>query len=117
MYGQTELVGYPLFDSVVKTYLKNVKKERSNKLLIMSANTPYFSDYERSLVEQSLVDLNERLKHQDYWKPVWRVRKLDLKSLGIDIETQEENTLHQTLSEVGAVISTPSTVIMLTQCY
>ena len=110
--GKAELVGCPRLDHFLTNPVPRTSHDgREKRLLIMTANTPAFTQHQMALVEKSLADLQRVLSSQTDWKPIWRVSGALRERLGLsdDFPGLQGQSLHDVLTFADAVVTTPST--------
>jgi hypothetical protein len=116
--GKCEVVGVPRFDRL----LGRTPRVRGNgpfRLLIMTAKTPGFTDEQIAMASRSLVDLKSWIETyngsgQFQIRPLWRVTAGLSENIGVPNELRDTSgaDLATVLSDVDAVITTPSTTIL-----
>lgn len=112
--GKCEIIGSPRFDTYITSPVKRITHDGPRRLLIMTANTPGFTDEQTTLAEQALLDIKNYLSSQSAWKPIWRVRggldkKLQLHDEFLELRSQ---SLREVMAQADAALTTPSTVLL-----
>ncbi len=108
--GKCENVGLPRLDDFVVPFRP---ADAKTKILISTARRPWFSDEDKNLVVQSMMDLkkiSKVLEQKGVCKFVWRVTN-ELCEI-LDEESREHISVREEIGEVNAVISTPSTLLL-----
>lgn len=72
--GKCEVVGIPRFDGYLTQPVGRPSHDGKRRVLIMSANTPAFTDAQMQQVERAFADLRDCLHDHPAWEPIWRVR-------------------------------------------
>ena len=111
--GKVEVTGMPKLDTLLSRTLP-ARQKPGKRLLVMTAKKPWFYPEHREVVLRSLKDLKTYLDNRPDIQTVWRVTK-DIKTLlNVDNTLTELSTteLAETLGQVDAVITTPSTTIL-----
>jgi SAM-dependent methyltransferase len=111
--GRCEIIGSPRFDAYASRQRRQRAPGDAFRVLVMTAITPYFTDEQHTRVRQSLLDLKATLASSDI-EVCWRVTK------GLDAEIGVESLINDltgleladTLQNVDAVITTPSTSML-----
>ena len=116
--GKCELVGLPRLDSwTFADHHASSASENSKTILVVSANTPFFTKEQEVLVRRSyqqLLDLSRidiQIGGYDI-KFKWRLRGELKDSLQPDVDTLAVGPLFDELSKADAVITAPSTVFI-----
>lgn len=114
--NQCEIVGAPRLDPLFTSpYEKRRREEgRPLRLLVVTAKTPAFTPEHHRDVYQGLSDLRDVLAADPRWQVVWRLTGgLDYE-LGLDTQVSDltGKEMRVVLSEVDAIISTPSTTLL-----
>jgi hypothetical protein len=110
--GRCEAVGSPRFDHYLTAPLPAPRPgRRPSRLLVMTANTPAFTEEQLVRVEASIADLRDALAARGDWLPIWRVRGgiSERLSLRGTLPQLESGSLREALQESDAVVTTPST--------
>lgn len=115
--GKCETVGSPRFDKLVanrKPIRTTSISGRPLRLLIMTAKTPGFTPKQVDTTVKSLQDLNFHLEQQKNIEVIWRVTQNLHERLGVKNTVRNilSTELHDMLSAVDAVITTPSTAML-----
>jgi len=115
--GKCEVVGSPRLDPIIalnRSLRVEPVKDRSLRLLVMTAKTPGFTKQEVERTFQSLLDLWDYLSKRDNIQVLWRVTAGLHKRLGVKNKLTEASTgeLKDVLAMVDAVITTPSTAML-----
>lgn len=113
--GMCEVVGAPRLDHLIKGRKEGRTEPiigRPLKLLVTTARTPGFTPEEIEVTLNSLRDLQEILNGRNDIEVIWRIskglhRQLNVKNTFTSVSGEE---LHEILTQVDAVITTPSTV-------
>lgn len=110
--GKCELVGDPRFDQYLN--LKRIIHDGKKRLMIMSANTPGYTNEQKSNVVGAFKDLKTYLDKRDDIEIIWRLRKAMDKELAVANKNGSVygRTLTEILPHMDAVISQPSTVVL-----
>ncbi len=110
--GKCELVGDPRFDQYLN--LKRITHDGKKRLMIMSANTPGYTNEQKSNVVRAFKDLKTYLDKRDDIEIIWRLRKTMDKELAVEDNNGSVygRTLTEILPHMDAVISQPSTVVL-----
>jgi hypothetical protein len=121
-YGKCVDLGSPRIDKIISKYRQNISQKsqstfkKRKKLLIISAKSPYFSKDEKIITISSFKDLINILEKDFSWLDIhWRLTKELAAELNIKNNNFEEfsgSSLHQILSQVDLVITTPSTALI-----
>ena len=116
--GKCEVVGVPRFDRFLGRNPR-VRGDGPFRLLIMTAKTPGFTDEQIAMARRSLVDLKSWIEtynrsRQALIQPVWRVTSGLAADIGVSNQLRDTTgaDLATVLSDVDAVITTPSTTIL-----
>lgn len=113
--GRCEVVGAPRFDELLHRKARTRLSSAPFRILVMTAKTPAFTEDQLGEVVAGLdclkrwFDLNPLLGGVTV-EPVWRVAEAVAERLGIRTDTATE--LAELLTDVDAVISTPSTAML-----
>lgn len=116
---KVELVGIPRLTASIEHYLSNAYEEQSQQaVLITTAKQPYFQQGDFIAVIQALQDIKTYLEAKQITAK-WRLPDELSNHLNLTpIERQSgQGTLAQVLASVGAVITTPSTLILEAMLY
>lgn len=111
--AKVEVTGMPKFDPLLGISFPS-QQQLGKRLLVMTAKKPWFCPEHREVILRSLKDLQNYLDSRPDIQTVWRVTK-DIKTLlNVHNTLKELSTgeLAETLSQVDAVITTPSTTIL-----
>jgi hypothetical protein len=121
--GKCEVIGVPRFDRLLGR-TPRVRQDGPFRLLIMTAKTPGFTDEQIAIARRSLVDLKawiESYNHSSHIpiRPIWRVTAGLSNDLCVPNELRDTTgaDLATVLSDVDAVITTPSTAILESMLY
>lgn len=122
--GKVELIGLPRLDALLSNdptekILKtpgseDAVRERSPRILVMTAKWPAFTDQQQTYLEASLNCLKEWFGQHPEVDVVWRLTQdLDQK-LGLEnsMESCDQKELVDLLAECDALITTPSTAML-----
>ena len=106
--GKCEIIGIPRLDGIVPCPLP---PPSPYKILVCSANTPWFNQIDKKLIIQSFIDLQniaQQLENSGQYKFHWRLTGKLPEILGIS----EDNRclFEEIVSDFHAVVTTPSTV-------
>lgn len=109
--GACEVVGLPSADTVKRFPPPRGKMTR---VLVATANTPWFDEAQRAMVLRSLSDLRDELAMRPDLEVWWRISPEAAKSLGVTnhVDRFSEFPMERCIDEVDAVISTPSTLLL-----
>ncbi|MDB6111158.1 MAG: hypothetical protein JWR69_2908 [Pedosphaera sp.] len=117
--GKCEVVGSPRLDRYHGLKRRRKHPDQPFRLLVMTAFTPYFTDYQHHLVHAALRDLKGFLSGQQSSgglgiETVWRLTKGLHEELGVGSTTTDfsGDELAEILQKVDAVITTPSTAML-----
>jgi len=117
--GKCEIVGSPRFDPFIGKQPRKRKPDEPFRVLVMTARTPGFTPDQIALTKRSIQDLKFWfLQHQDLCdnriEPVWRLTQNLNKEIGVENHLTElsGSELAEILSQVDAVITTPSTTML-----
>lgn len=113
--GRCEVVGVPRFDGLLNRKARTRSSSTSFRILVMTAKTPGFTKDQLGEVVAGLGSLKRWFALNPLLdgvkvEPVWRVAVTMAEQLGICTDTTTE--LAELLSDVDAVISTPSTAML-----
>lgn len=118
-YERVEITGLPRLDSALNhnsSFHRPNPRSSSLRLLIATANTPYFTPREKSLVQASISDLNKTLQRIGNLDPAnisWRIHPSVVPSEQLFGKLADLRIpLSAELQNVDRFISTPSTVIL-----
>ena len=117
--GKCEIVGSPRFDRLLLQATPQRQRQGPLQVLVLTAKTPAFTERQRTLVKQSLLDLQTWFSNHTHVAgvavtPVWRVtdglaEELELTNSITDLTGKELATV---LQSVDALIATPSTALL-----
>lgn len=116
--GKVEIVGIPRFDCLVKSEnaakFENKDAEHRNRVLVMTAKCPAYTDQQQHLLLESLQDLKKFFDGRPDLEPFWRLTANLDRELGVENQLNELTgaELASQLKLVGAVITTPSTAAL-----
>jgi hypothetical protein len=121
--GKCEVVGAPRLDHMLNRRPRTRAAREPFRVLVATARTPGFTDDQTAAVERSLEDLRAWLAGHERvsvgtrdvaLEPVWRLTGGLDTALGIgdDLDGAESRSVAEVLTEVDAVITTPSTLIL-----
>lgn len=118
-WHKVELTGMPKMDDLKFTSSSSFRKrDASNKkILVLTSSKPWFTEHQREVVIQELVDIKEKLAQHKDVQVTWRVTKELPEILGIDNTFSEKSTveLSTLIEDSDAVITTISTTILESQ--
>jgi hypothetical protein len=106
---KAEIVGMPWMDKYFHFSKDSARENGKKNLLIMTANTPGFTQGQLEKTENALEELADALKEKSCWNPVWRLRGGLGERLKLQSPQNNSMSLFDTLRSVDAVITTPST--------
>jgi hypothetical protein len=113
--GKCELVGIPRLKEIQNS-IKDYSQVNSSKrrILICTAKTPAFTEEQERNVLESLEDLKAFFLRRKDIEITWRItgdygKRLNIENTLNDFSGQE---IHQLISQVDAVITTPSTTLL-----
>jgi hypothetical protein len=111
--AKVEVTGMPRLDKMLAKGPQPCKQP-GEKLLVMTAKKPWFTDEQREVTLRSLRDLKETLESQPQIEVVWRLTKDVSDILGVENRLSELSTgeLSEVLYEVDGVVTTVSTTIL-----
>ena len=117
--GKCEIVGSPRFDFAIGSRPRQRKANETFRCLIMTARTPGFTADQTALAKRSLTDLkfwfaqHPHLNHVPI-EPVWRLTQGLERDIGVQnqLTRLSADELSHVLSNVDAVITTPSTTML-----
>ena len=116
--GKCEIVGLPRLDSVFSAPAPPIRTDGPFRLLVATATTPAFDERQREVVIESLQQLQLRLAQSPtiHGRPVevhWRLSADLEQPLGMDaVDLETQRPLSETIEQVDAVITTPSTIYL-----
>lgn len=115
-WGNTEKVevtGMPRLDYLLGHSIKPSHKP-GNRILVMTAKKPWFSDEQREVTLRSLIDLKNYLETRPDLTVIWRLTKNVASLIGVENKLNELSTqeLTATLGMVDAVVTTISTTVL-----
>jgi hypothetical protein len=111
--AKVEVTGMSKFDPLLGISF-STRQQPGKRLLVMTAKKPWFYPLHREVILRSLKDLKNYLDSRPDIQTVWRVTK-DIETLLHVHNTLKElstGELVETLGQVDAVITTPSTTIL-----
>lgn len=116
-HGKTEIIGVPRFDRYVAAKDIDVcsKKHDRFRLLVMTAKTPAFTDSQWATVGHAIADCKSYADaNADTVEIVWRLTGGLAERVGVENSTSDLTgaQLHDQLTNVDAVLSTPSTAVV-----
>lgn len=111
--GKVEVTGMPRLDYLL-THPVKLPARPGNKLLVMTAKKPWFTDEQREITLQSLSDVKDYLETRPEIEVTWRLTKNVASLIGVENRLNELSTadLAATLEMVDSVISTVSTAVL-----
>jgi hypothetical protein len=117
--GKCEIVGLPRLDQYLDKQPRIRKPGESFKILVMTGKTPGYTTEQIEKVTQALLDLKNWFEQNTIFKglslePLWRIassiaQQIEVDSQISDLSGQE---LSETLQEVDALITAPSTSVL-----
>lgn len=117
--GKCEIVGSPRFDRLLLQSTPQHQRQNPLQVLVLTAKTPAFTERQRTLVKQSLLDLQNWFSNHTHVAevpvtPVWRVTDGLAEELGLtnSITDLTGKELATVLRSVDALIATPSTALL-----
>lgn len=112
--GRCEVVGLPMMDRVKRTPPPRTPASRPFRLLIATAQTPWFDDKQREIVLKSLADLRDTVRQAGDMEIWWRLAPQAAGTLGVTnhIPRFQDMKMDACIDQVDAVISTPSTLLL-----
>ncbi len=116
--GKCEVVGLPRLDDISRD-ASPVRREGRLRLLIATANTPAFNDEQRESVIESLTHIRKRIDHNPRtsgrkMEVIWRLTDGLEQQIGAPVDGNPDSRppLSEVISNVDAVITTPSTLYL-----
>ncbi|MEL7499101.1 MAG: hypothetical protein AAFN77_15955 [Planctomycetota bacterium] len=117
--GRCEVVGFSAFESIQPLPLRTTPSSQNDfRLMIATANTPSFDEQQHRVLLESLNAIREwadgkttsdgRRVELDWRLNLQLTQELDLPV----VEAEDRPSLHDAISEVDAVITTPSTLYL-----
>lgn len=117
--GKCEIVGLPRLDPFLLEQPPAVRTAGPFRLLVATANTPFFNDLQREAVVESLLHLKQRLEANGRvngrkMEVTWRLTGGLDRDLGLELspEGKARPSLSQAIDKSDAVITTPSTLYL-----
>ena len=118
-HGKCEVVGAPRMDRYLGLKRRSRTGNQTFRILVMTANTPYFTGIQHETVRESLLALKRFFGgHSGYGEitlePIWRLTKGLAGEIGVESQVNDLTgvELAQVLQQVDAVITTPSTTML-----
>lgn len=113
--GKCELVGLPRLDDLIGVARRQLPGDGPFRLLVASARTPWFNDAQREVTYRGMEAVQKALNELKSieGRPVeviWRMAEELHLNLGAPGYERRPGPIRETLSEVHAVITTPSTL-------
>ncbi len=111
--GKCEVTGSPRFDHLLGHTPRTRLPHEPFRILICTAQTPGFTDQQRSLLSRGISDVKTWIESDSdqRFEAVWRLAPVIADELGIENDSSY-GSLADALDHVDAVISTPSTVLL-----
>tara|TARA_B100000287_G_scaffold435479_1_gene504002 strand:- start:2227 stop:3441 length:1215 start_codon:yes stop_codon:yes gene_type:complete len=111
--NKCEVTGAARFDNYSK--IKKILHSGPRRILVLSANTPGYTDEQKHLAIKSFQDIHKITKNRSDIEIVWRLRKGLEDELGfINKNNNYGNSLNEILPHIDGAISQPSTVALET---
>lgn len=117
--GKCELVGVPRFDRLLGKQLRTRSREEPFTLLVMTAKIPGYTPAEIERVTQSLADIKTWFDENSTYnetpmRVVWRITHGLDEAIGVENQLRDTSggDLATALSQVDAVVTTPSTTLL-----
>jgi hypothetical protein len=110
---KVEVTGMPRLD-VLLNKPSPPPKRPGQRILIMTAKKPWFTEDQGEIVMRALADIKAYFEQDKSVQPIWRLTRNIEQTLGVENQLQELSTLDlaEVLSRVDAVITTPTTAIL-----
>ena len=109
---KAEVVGMPWLDKYFQLKKSDERCGGKKNLLVMTANTPGFTQDQVEKTETALKDLSKYLSSDPSWNPVWRLRGGLCEKLGLQSPEYGATSLFDMLKITDAVVTTPSTAMI-----
>ncbi len=113
---KVEVVGIPRFDHLVRASITSSESDTPFRLLVMTAKWPGFTEHQRRLITQSLIDLKDWVSNHKtvcgrHIELIWRLTGGLDRVVGIKNELRDTTgeDLASALRRADATITTPST--------